>query len=386
MRDQQDVDSTASSPEDGSPAVREPATARTATSSVCAVRGAAEALESAGGSSAVLLARLGLSRAQLADPRRRVPFTQVMRAWRLAPSLASDEAFGLHQADRLSIGAFGLVEYAARASGTLAHGIAWVLRYQRLLHEPVQVSLTTTSTQARLGLEIRGVPQGGPRHFTEAALATWLVRARQLTGADLVPLEVRFQHRAPEDVTPHDRLFRAPLRFGCDRTELVFAPAVLELPLRDSDDNLARVLARPEIETNLSSLAALGNDPDDIVSVVRQLIEDVLQAGDQPTTEAIAHGVGLGARTLQRRLTASGAHYRGLLDEARRKLALAWLRDADLSAAQIAYRLGYARPTAFSHTVRRWTGFSVRQLRAGMGAERHAQSPRRYHEPHPDAG
>jgi AraC-like DNA-binding protein len=378
MRDQQDAaDSLASSPEDGSPAVREPATARTATCSVIAVRMVAEALESAGGSSSVLLARLGLSRAQLADPRRKVPFTQVMRAWRLAPSLASDEAFGLHQVDRLSIGAFGLVEYAARASGTLAQGIAWVLRYQRLLHEPVQVTLIAAAGHARLGLEIRGVPQGGPRHFTEAALATWLVRARQLTGVDIVPLEVRFQHRAPEDIEPHARLFRAPLRFGCDRSELVLAPSVLALPLRNSDENLARLLEHAAVDSSLSSLAVLGGEPDDIVTVVRQLIEDVLQAGDQPTTEAIAHGVGLGARTLQRRLTASGAHYRGLLDEARRKLALAWLRDADLSAAQIAYRLGYARPTAFSHTVRRWTGFSVRQLRAGMGAEGAMRGSRR---------
>jgi AraC-like DNA-binding protein len=54
-----------------------------------------------------------------------------------------------------------------------------------------------------------------------------------------------------------------------------------------------------------------------------------------------------------------------VLDETRRGLAEAYLRDARFSQAEIAYLLGFSDQSNFSRAYRRWTGHSPGQYSAG---------------------
>src|SRR5262249_48970757 len=105
-------------------------------------------------------------------------------------------------------------------------------------------------------------------------LAILVLRARQATGVDLVPNEVRFQHGAPSSTVEEDRLFRAPLRFDHWSYQLVFDPELLSLPLLHADSKLARVLDRyaGEILERLPTR-------DQTVAAVRGLIAEHLRGG-----------------------------------------------------------------------------------------------------------
>ena len=46
------------------------------------------------------------------------------------------------------------------------------------------------------------------------------------------------------------------------------------------------------------------------------------------------------------------------LDEARRELAISYLRDARYSLSEITYLLGFSDASSFTHAFRRWTGRS----------------------------
>jgi AraC-like DNA-binding protein len=48
--------------------------------------------------------------------------------------------------------------------------------------------------------------------------------------------------------------------------------------------------------------------------------------------------------------------FNDLLDRLRKQLALKYVSETDLSVAQVAFRLGYANPPAFTLAFRRWTG------------------------------
>jgi AraC-like DNA-binding protein len=68
-------------------------------------------------------------------------------------------------------------------------------------------------------------------------------------------------------------------------------------------------------------------------------------------------------RTLQRRLAEAGTSFQGLRNRVRADIALKYLRQSSLQAAQIAEILGYSEPAAFMHAFRRQHGFTPSQAR-----------------------
>ena len=67
--------------------------------------------------------------------------------------------------------------------------------------------------------------------------------------------------------------------------------------------------------------------------------------------------------TLFRRLRAEGTSFERVLDEVRRRLALAYVVEKKLRVNEAAYLLGFSDPAAFSRAFKRWTGKSPRARR-----------------------
>ena len=64
----------------------------------------------------------------------------------------------------------------------------------------------------------------------------------------------------------------------------------------------------------------------------------------------------LSPRSLQRRLGEASLKFQDLLDAVRRDLACVYLRDASLSALDVALLLGYAEQSSFTRAFRQWFG------------------------------
>ena len=79
--------------------------------------------------------------------------------------------------------------------------------------------------------------------------------------------------------------------------------------------------------------------------------------------EPVARALGCSRQTLYRRLKAEGLTFEQVLDDLRRRRALKLIRDPALAVKEIAYRLGFSDPAAFSRAFKRWTGKSPRALR-----------------------
>lgn len=89
---------------------------------------------------------------------------------------------------------------------------------------------------------------------------------------------------------------------------------------------------------------------------VEQRIEPLLAAGPV-RIDQVARAMGLSRQTLYRRLKAEGATFEEVLDGLRRRHALRLVREG-LPVKEIAYRLGFSDPAAFSRAFKRWTGAS----------------------------
>src|ERR1700750_2977918 len=75
--------------------------------------------------------------AELTDPDLRLPEASVEEAWRLATTLTSDDAVGVHLAEGLPRGALDLVEFAFRSSASLASALERLVRYGRVISDRV---------------------------------------------------------------------------------------------------------------------------------------------------------------------------------------------------------------------------------------------------------
>lgn len=95
-------------------------------------------------------------------------------------------------------------------------------------------------------------------------------------------------------------------------------------------------------------------------------LEPLLATGEI-RIERVARALGCSRQTLYRRLKAEGLTFARVLDDLRRREGLKLVRDAALPVKEIAWRLGFSDPAAFSRAFKRWTGKSPQAFRAQPG-------------------
>jgi AraC-like DNA-binding protein len=82
-----------------------------------------------------------------------------------------------------------------------------------------------------------------------------------------------------------------------------------------------------------------------------------------PSLEHVATVLSVPPRTLQRRLAAEGTSLRAETEEIRKTMALTLLRDRSISIEEVAFLLGFAEPSTFFRSFKRWTGRTPRRFR-----------------------
>lgn len=239
--------------------------------------------------------------------------------------------------------------------------IAESVRHQGLLSEGGGTRFTIGGGRAVLTAKEAPGARPWPRVLVEAMLANYVVRGRAWTGGLLRARAAHFCHRRPRSIVRLGELFGCALLFEQEQHRIVFDRAMLQLPLEGADRALCGFLEElAAVRAAAAPLASpLGAD-------VRAAIAAAIADGDEPTLARVALRVGVGARTLQRRLLGDGSRYQALVDQERLARALELLRRRELALADVAERLGFSEPRAFHRAFRRWTGRSPHEYRRGL--------------------
>ena len=95
---------------------------------------------------------------------------------------------------------------------------------------------------------------------------------------------------------------------------------------------------------------------------VRAAIPTLLDEGE-PTLERAARLLRVGRRTLQRRLGEEDTTFGALLEEVRISIAKQAVLEERLTFAEVSYRLGFSRESAFFRAFKRWTGMTPTEFR-----------------------
>jgi AraC-like DNA-binding protein len=311
---------------------------------------------SAGVPPALLLKLTGLTDAALRDPDARVPVVAEVSAWQALAKRVPDPEFGVRGGAAVRARQLGLLGYVACFSGTLRDALGRLERYGRILTEAVEVRLHEDRPGVVLAISHPALGSGLP--IAQAyRLAAVLQLTREITGRDLVPAEVTFAYPQPRNLSAHRQHFRCPLRFAAPVASIVFRQQDLDLPIVRADETLAGYLG----EYANQVLASLVRG-DTVRYSVRAAIWSLLGEGT-PSLGRVAAALDTRPRTLQRRLAAEGTSLQREIQEIRKTMAIALVRDRGASIGEVAFLLGYAEPSAFYRSFRRWTGSTPRQFR-----------------------
>jgi AraC-like DNA-binding protein len=265
-----------------------------------------------------------------------------------------DPAFALTLARAEIQGPLGLYGNLIWLSGTLRDALERAARFYSLCTQRATLSLDAPAGDAVARIR-RHVQPGPPlgRTLPEFAFATLLLRARRATDGRFAVKGVRFAHEVP-DAAPYGAYFGAPVTFGAPGDdELAFDASLLELRLATADPVTAVAL-----EAQATRMQEVFPGRTTLLDQVRRAVADApVGAAALPT---IARRVGIGARSLRRRLAAEeSVTLREVLDSVRRERARELL-SAGRSVKEVALLLGFSEPSAFSRAYKRWTGSSPR--------------------------
>jgi len=327
-----------------------------ATVSVVAIIPLLNAVKGAGFDIDQLLARTGISADVLNNRDSRIEYEALIETWRLAYDMIGDPALGIHAAEGLVSGVFGVIDYVTRCSRTLGEAIVRTCRYYPLIHDVARPSIEQKSEICIWAYNLIGGHQY-PRFVAEYALACWLVSARRGLMEPFDPVEVHFIHNQAINLGEYERFYRAPVKLGTDKNALVIKTSSLKLPLAGAKEGLCEILdqyARQLMEQLPKKMS--------LSERVRELMAEELAGGDS-SAEGIAARLHMSTRTLRRRLNEEGNSHRQLLEELRRNLAALYLDEKGLAVSEAAFLLGFADTGAFHKAFKRWTGRTPAEYR-----------------------
>jgi AraC-like DNA-binding protein len=316
-----------------------------------------EKLGHLGASREALLREAKIDERQLRDADARIPLAAVERLWRVAAGHVADPAFGLRIGAETSVREWGLVGYAVAYSNTLGSALNRFAHYSRVVSDALVIRIDTERDATWVRLDVQPALRAF-RPAVDTRLAALLSACREMTGAPVTPLLVQLSYREPADVKEYERFFAAPLEFGALASSFLLRSEDLARRLAMADKTLAGYL-----ETLADQkLASVGAERTLSERVRRALWAELSER--TPNLEAVARALGMSARTLQRQLRQEGVTFARLLEELRREMAPALLRDGQHGVSEVAFLLGYEDPSAFRRAFQRWFARSPRSFRS----------------------
>jgi AraC-like DNA-binding protein len=300
-----------------------------------------------------LIQAIGLPTSVLLDADAWIPRRLAMRFAPELERLTGDYFCGLHVGELNRIDQFGRWGEGILRAVTLRESLRFAAHRIDLIETGTLISLDCRGDRAHLVFHFEGELGGDPRHHLEASLV--VLRKILDLAREQVPAEVHFVHPQPRGAVELERLFGPQLAFGREANALVFDHAALDLPLRPARSSPAASQPTPISPSS----------PRETARAVFQIIRERLEY-ERPTVALAAAALRMSSRTLQRHLAAWGLSFDEILDDYRKRKALAYLSDGRHSITDIGFRLGYSDAAHFTRAFRRWTGDSPRAALAAV--------------------
>lgn len=286
--------------------------------------------------------------------------------WRVCEKISVDivERIGvvgmISAMQKLRGAGFSVLYYVARYSETVGLALRRVAQHYHLTSTLGRCELVLGEGEARLELTQRDYLS---TRFRGLISVLWAVSnatvLRQLVDAELRPILIKLELPRPTDPAEAqacEEALRCPIEYDALTSSVALEPALLEQKVVGADPVLETAMMKyvSDLTAHLSEEGTAGR--------VRRALVDALRAGE-PAVGSVARNLGTTSRTLQRRLHEERTSFQQVLDEVRREVAVMQIRGRRATIDEVAFLLGFEKPSSFHRAFKRWTGITPGEFR-----------------------
>ncbi|MCB1446213.1 MAG: AraC family transcriptional regulator ligand-binding domain-containing protein [Rhizobiaceae bacterium] len=341
-----------------------PPTATTASDRYTAASGMGSAIEEAalqyGLDIAPICDALDIDHAEFSNLTGRISLDRLCRLLETCALLTKDEAFGLKCVDYFKPGATGPYGFGLISAPTALDFFRFMAEHNAYVSEKSYYRVTIDAASAEVVWTFSPLIVKHDQ-FVDLNMALTTARLRSILGPAIDALEIGMERQKPANLAPYRERLTRHVQYARKVNSLRLPADYFGIANPKGDKRLFQLMDL-QCRTLRPEASGRSEFSDDLREFVLQNIAD----SGVGLAEAAKY-FHISERTLQRRLAEAGTNLADLRDDVRRELAARLLKETDLSAAEIATRLGYSQPSAFTRSTMRWFGASPRAYRRNAG-------------------
>lgn len=318
--------------------------------SVSFVHSLADAMRHCGHAPEALLQAYGLDPSRMSEPRARLSIPRFMRLGHSAIQQCQQPALGLLMGKHARLSQLGLAGVTAAQAPTVREAARAITHFEPLYAANYrgQSSFHEDTQGAWLRFYSISPYNAYNRFVVDSVLSSWQHYFINLSAQPITLDKAQIEFSAPDYAEHYASLFNCPVEFSASHNQLRLSQQTLNLRNPEHCPSTWHHLLQL-CEKELEQLTRTRNLSERITLILGSLLH-----GREPDLEEIAKRLHLPTWTLRRKLAEEGTQFRILLNDTRRDLAMAYIRDTELSFGEIAYLLGFASAEAFQRAFKRW--------------------------------
>ena len=294
----------------------------------------------------------------VASPNNRLTANQLNRITIEAVRLTYNENIGLLPEEVFFKGFSNILGHLLMNCHTLGEAIEKYCNYESIIDDSVISSLQLKGATAIFNVATIDNGLVDNRQYSDMNISGTFAYIKSLTNQMIAWKEVHFTYPQPQDMTIYQKVFNCPVIFNSPKNALIFETQQLDLPLHEPNQDLL-LFFEQKAQAILDSFRS--NAP--ITKMVKNIIFQVMNE-HIPVIDEVAEILDMGVRNLQIYLKTEGTSYIQLLNEIRMNQALNYLKDHNISIANIANKLGFSDSSAFHKAFKKWTDHTPGEMRA----------------------
>lgn len=299
----------------------------------------------------------GISRRTLQDPYARISTRQRMAVYRNALALCSDSGIGLDVGTRLHLSSYGMYGLALLSSPTLGGFFDFGFKYLKLAGPLMEKSFVRRGPLAYYETKnVIGLGDMLP-FAVDMCFGSLISIIRDALGGSFAPTLVKVTFARPPHADQYVDAWGCEMQFDAPHCRIEFDARLLDSPLRQSSE-LTLKLCKPVCERMLAEFES----HESLAHKVRRWM--LLSNDKSPSIEAAARAFNVTSRTFRRKLAAEGTSFRELRCQVRETLATEYLKNTDLTTAEIAERIGFSDSANFRSAFKRWRKLTPTEYRS----------------------
>ncbi|MBL0370482.1 AraC family transcriptional regulator ligand-binding domain-containing protein [Rhizobium sp. KVB221] len=303
-----------------------------------------------------ICAALDIDPATFSDLTGRISLDRLCRLLETCALIANDDMFGLKATEHFRSGSTGPYGYGLMAAPTALDFLRFLGEHQQYVSSKSYIKFTINEFSAEV--EFSYSPLILKRNqYVDMGMALILQRLRTILGSRTDFIEVGMERPKPKSQALYREKISRKVNFDRRVNSIKLPAELFSVRNPNGDPRLFRLM-----DLQCRSLRPPPQKEADFTEELREFILSRISESVISLSEA-AEFFRVSERTLQRRLADAGTSLNDTRDEVRRGLAEKLLAETDLSAAEIALRLGYSAPSAFTRSTLRWFGKTPRDVR-----------------------